>query len=305
MEKIDIYRLDGHALRIFLKVFETKSVTQTAAHFSLNQSTISHTLEKIRLSVGQNLFEKAGRGIIPTQAAHDLVPTAKEVLMRLESMRLFNAFDPQTDTRGISIAANVTELLHRIRPIQTRLQSELPDRYIRFLELGSRDNIEPLLDGGQADVALSIRVETLSPMLESKSVTFDDVRVFYDPTMRGPITSLDEYFDADHAVLDFGGTRKSIVAKNLEEIGRTRKITLGAPNVYALASMLKGTKMVATLQSSLSAASFKGLSSSPAPFDAKQVVFDLIWHRRHAHAPRNVWLRNLIMEELEKVQLPR
>ncbi len=300
MEKFDIYRLDGHALRVFLKVLETKSVTKTAAYFSLNQSTISHTLEKIRLSVGQNLFEKVGRGIVPTQAAHELAPIAKQVLMHLESMPLFNAFDPKTDTRDISIAANVTELLPKIKAIQTRLQAELPDRYIRFLELGSRDNLEPMLDSGQADVALSIRFDGISSMLDSKSVIFDDVRVFYDPKQRGPVETLDDYFNAEHAVLDFGGTRKSIVAKKLEETGRTRKIALGAPNVYALASLLRGTKMVATLQHSLSAASFKGLASTPAPFPAKQVVFDLIWHRRHAHAPRNIWLRDLIIEELGK-----
>lgn len=304
MEKFDVYRLDGHALRIFLKVFETNSVTKTAAYFSLNQSTISHTLEKIRLSVGQNLFEKAGRGIIPTQAAHELAPVAKQVLAHLESMPLLNAFNPKTDARDISIAANVTELLPKIKAIQTRLKSELPDRYIRFLELGSRDNLEPLLDSGQADVALSISVLPLSPLLESKSVIFDDVRVFYDPGQRGPVHSIDDYFNAEHAVLDFGGTSKSIVAKKLEDTGRTRKVVLGAPNVYALATLLRGTKLVATLQHSLSAASFKGLASTPAPFPANQVVFDLIWHRRHANAPRNIWLRDLIISELERTQLP-
>ena len=48
---------------------------------------------------GQNLFEKAGRGIIPTYAALDLVPLAKDILMNLEAMTLQSAFDPLTDKR--------------------------------------------------------------------------------------------------------------------------------------------------------------------------------------------------------------
>ena len=63
MKNFDTLRLDGHALRVFVAVCETGSVSKTADLFNLNQSTISHTLEKLRSAIGDPLFVKAGRGI--------------------------------------------------------------------------------------------------------------------------------------------------------------------------------------------------------------------------------------------------
>lgn len=301
MEKFDVYRLDGHALRIFLKVLETNSLTRTAEHFDLNQSTISHTLEKVRFSVGQNLFEKAGRGITPTQTAKDLAPIAKEILTHLESMPLFNAFDPATDNRDITIATNVSELIPEMKATFNRIREDLPNRHIRLLELGSRDNLEPMLDDGLADLAISVRVEKRSPLLVSETVIDDETLIFYDPEQRGPVTTVDEYFDAEHGVLDFGGTKKSSVATKLEKFNRTRKIAVGVPNVYALAQLIKGTKIITTMQRRLAGAVFKDLASAPPPFPPNRVKFDLIWHRRHQNAPRNIWLRQIVTEEFAKI----
>ena len=45
MQNFDLFRLDGHTLRVFVSVCETGSVSRTAELFELNQSTISHTLD--------------------------------------------------------------------------------------------------------------------------------------------------------------------------------------------------------------------------------------------------------------------
>ena len=298
MDKFDIYRIDGHALKIFLKVLESQSVTEAAYHFGLNQSTVSHTLDKLRNSVGQNLFERAGRGITPTLTAQELAPLAKEILTQLESMTLFGHFDPSTDQQDITIAANVTELLPELKRVHTRLRRTLPNRHIRFLELGARENLEPMLDSGSADVAVSIRSENLSPLLDYQNLTQDTLRIFYDPSMRGPVLTLDDYFAAEHALLDFGGARKTTVSQSIKSYDRTRNIVLGASDVYALANLIAGTQLITSLQSHLAAGAFTNLAHRPAPFPSSEIHFDLIWHRRHANAPRNLWLRNIIVEEL-------
>ncbi|NRB04560.1 MAG: LysR family transcriptional regulator [Rhodobacteraceae bacterium] len=53
-------RVDRHILRVFLAVFEKGSVTRTAELFGVKQSTISHSLEKMRAAVADLLFVKVG-----------------------------------------------------------------------------------------------------------------------------------------------------------------------------------------------------------------------------------------------------
>jgi hypothetical protein len=55
--------------------------------------------------------------------------------------------------------------------------------------------------------------------------------------------------------------------------------------------------MIASMQQRLANSTMSGLAHCDPPFETPSVHFDLIWHRRHAHAPRNMWLRNLILAE--------
>ena len=78
MQNIDLFRLDGHSLRVFASVCETGSVSRTAELFSLNQSTISHTIDKMRAALGDPLFVKSGRGITPTEKALAVLPRVQK-----------------------------------------------------------------------------------------------------------------------------------------------------------------------------------------------------------------------------------
>jgi len=84
MEKFDIFSVDGHKLRVLAKIFETKSISRTAEAFDLNQSTISHTLDRLRAAIGDPLFVKAGRGIEPTEKAIAMMPRVLEIVGALE-----------------------------------------------------------------------------------------------------------------------------------------------------------------------------------------------------------------------------
>lgn len=46
--KADYIDIDGNALRTFLTVLETESVTKTANMQGVSQSAVSHTLDKLR-----------------------------------------------------------------------------------------------------------------------------------------------------------------------------------------------------------------------------------------------------------------
>lgn len=71
-----------HALRIFAKVAETKSVTQTADVLSLTQPAVTAQLRSIEREIGFRLFKRNGRGITLTEMGKILYPYARQVFGR-------------------------------------------------------------------------------------------------------------------------------------------------------------------------------------------------------------------------------
>ena len=119
--------------------------------------------------------------------------------------------------------------------------------------------------------------------------------VFYDPNRRPPPRTVEEYSAAHHAVLDFGGQGLSTVDVALKELGLTRRVVIGVPNASALGAVVRGTDMICTMQKSLGAFAFEGLSYCKPPISFGPVQFDLVWHRRQAGDPMSHWMRELAL----------
>ncbi|WP_455384335.1 helix-turn-helix domain-containing protein, partial [Acidihalobacter prosperus] len=64
--------LDGRQLRVFPVVLEAGSVTAAAERLGLKQSSVSHALDRLGNALGDQLFVKAGRGIVPIGRAQAL-----------------------------------------------------------------------------------------------------------------------------------------------------------------------------------------------------------------------------------------
>jgi len=94
-----VLRLDGHTLSVFLSFCETGSISKTAVAHNLNQSTISHTIDKMRAAVGDPLFVKAGRGIVPSEAALSLVPRVERQVAELQGLAIPERYDPKKDNQ--------------------------------------------------------------------------------------------------------------------------------------------------------------------------------------------------------------
>ena len=86
MRNQNIYKLDANTLKLFLKVCELQSISRAAEHFDLNQSTVSNTMERLKLTLGYKLFEKAGRNIVLTENALALVPRATRIISAIEGL---------------------------------------------------------------------------------------------------------------------------------------------------------------------------------------------------------------------------
>ncbi|XID74703.1 LysR family transcriptional regulator [Alkanindiges sp. WGS2144] len=71
----------------FIAVMETGSVSQAAEKLFLTQPAITKRLKNLEEELGVHLFEPAGRGILPTQAARELLPRVKHWLLEYEDIK--------------------------------------------------------------------------------------------------------------------------------------------------------------------------------------------------------------------------
>jgi DNA-binding transcriptional LysR family regulator len=72
--------LSLHQLRCFTAAYEHRSFTAAAAELGYAQPSLSEQIRLLERSVGADLFVRAGRGVVPTEAAHALRPHAERTL---------------------------------------------------------------------------------------------------------------------------------------------------------------------------------------------------------------------------------
>ena len=72
--------LSLHQLRCFAAAYEHRSFTAAATELGYAQPSLSEQIKLLERSVGAQLFSRAGRGVVPTEAAHVLRPHAERTL---------------------------------------------------------------------------------------------------------------------------------------------------------------------------------------------------------------------------------
>lgn len=296
MEKFDIFRLDGYALRIFLTVCETGSVSRAAHIHGLNQSTVSYTLDKLRSAIGDPLFVKSGRGIVPTEKSLSIKIRVQEILANIEGMLSSADYDPSMDSNPVRIGIATPSLLGPIRNLYLTLRDALPKLELVIRNIAPRESLITMLDSGEIDIGIAISGLNYPVTLNHQSFGEDPLVVFYDPTRRGPVHSIDEYVAARHAVVGFGGTTPSVVETELAKVGVARTIEFRAPNTTLLGEFIRGTDLIATMPRTLADEVWSDFEWCVPPMEMPTVKQELVWHRRYDHSGRNIWIREKILE---------
>ena len=295
MQNFDLFRLDGNTLRVFVSVCETGSVSRTADLFDLNQSTISHTLDKMRAAVGDPLFLKSGRGITPSEKALALLPRVQKILADIEGLVTPEHYDVSRDSKPVVLAIPTPALLHEMKILHANLLKAEPRIELEIRRLAPREQVIEMLTQDEADLAITVAGVRYPAVLNHCHYGEDNLVVFYDPECRGPILSAQDYADARHGTVNFGGATKSVVSRALTELGLKRRVSLVAPTASMLGDLIRGTDIVATMPSRLAPSAYQGLASVKPPFVLPTIEYHLVWHRRYEQSGRNSWLRKQVL----------
>jgi DNA-binding transcriptional LysR family regulator len=143
-------------LTAFLAVVRGGSVTAAADELVVTQPSVSAAVSALGKELRCELFERAGRGIRPTEAGAAFAPYAADVIGLLEQGRQAALEAAAGASRKLRIAAVTTAAESFVPPLMRAFSDEHPDVELT-LEVGNRqDVLEWVLDHA-VDVAVSGR----------------------------------------------------------------------------------------------------------------------------------------------------
>ena len=298
MSQIDHLDIDGRLLRLLVAVRDAGSVTGAAERLGLSQSAVSHQLERLRLIVGDPLFVKAGRGIVPTARAETLALQAEVLLDELRRFATAPAFDASTLRRGFTIAANDLQRDLLLPRLFERLRAQAPGVTLRVI--ASAIPSPEMLRDPACDLVVSPRPPDAADVVQVR--LFDDAyRVFHDPAVRTAPRDLREYLDAEHVTVLYEPSRRLDIDEALAAAGVQRRFAVQVPGFAVVAGFLRGTARLATLPGLLQRGLLGGLASSAPPLACPSMPMYMLWHLRHRHEPVHRWLRETLCEVAAEV----
>ncbi len=288
MKKFNHLDLDGHLLHLLSTVIEQGSVTAAANVLGVTQSAVSHQLDRLRAIVGDALFVKSGRGIVPTARAEALALQAQGLLTQMHGFVHSGAFEPSRLSQCITIAANDLQRDLLLPRLLNRLQSQAPGVTLRVVP--SDVPSAEMLRAQDCQLVISPRPPDATD-IKHKRLFADSYRVFYDPTVRKPPRSRKAYEAAEHITVVHQPRRSLDIDDLLLKHGVQRRFAATLSSFAGVAAFVSGTARVATLPGLLRQSLLRGLADAPVPVDTPEMPMYAIWHMRHQQDPAHVWLR--------------
>lgn len=298
MNKIDRLDFDGNALRTFLMILEEGSITKAAGRLGVTQSAVSHTLDKLRRIFDDPLFVRDGRGIAPSARAKSLKEPVANILESFESLVHPEGFDPLRHPMGFTIATNDFPLGLIFPTLLRGFYAEGVDAKINFIPAGipssnlTRTSNCHMVITPAPPAKKGIRH---TPLIESNMVCF------YDPDVREPPETLQEYIDCRYVDVRFSATESSQQVLPSSLTAALNEPTVAVPNFNAVSAFIRGTDLITTQLSVMEHGSLKGLAWSPLPVETEALHLHLVWHERYDEDPAHQWFRERIVATAKSI----
>lgn len=301
---MDFHGIDLNLLVAFDALMKERNVTRAATQVGVSQPAMSAALSRLRILLGDPLFHRSSAGLTPTPRARDLASPIAAALRQIESAML-SLPDFQPDTASITFKLGLQDYptLVLLPALLAALEAAMPGIALNVLAYNDRNDAVDLLDAGAIDVAIGVspintdaRILT-RPLMRDEFVTI----VSSDSTAARQAMDLNTYLGLQHVLVSPEGKLHGLVDQALAQQGKSRKLALTLPQLFAVPAVVARTSMAATILKRIalhSQASHRLVLFAP-PLALPDIVFHLIWHRRSDHHPAQLWFRNFIAQQSE------
>jgi DNA-binding transcriptional LysR family regulator len=277
------------------------SVVRAARRMGLSPSAMSRTLDRLRVTTGDPLLVRAGRGLVLTARAEALRDRVRQATR--EALSVLgpdaDAFDPGALDRTFTIRANdgfvetvgarlVTSARAVAPGVRLRFAPK-PDKDVRALREGEAD----LEIGVLGDSGPEIRIQTLF------RDSFVGVARAGHPLFDALITPR-RYAACEHVAASRRGATTGPVDRALAEQGLSRAVIAVVPSFAAALALAAASDLVALLPRSFADARVQHPGGAVEVFDlplaVEGITVSQMWHPRLDADVGHRWLRGLVLE---------
>ena len=258
MNQIDLSRTDLNLLVLFEILMEERHAGRSAERLNLSPSAVSHGLGRLRKLLGDPLFLRTPKGVVPTARATELAAPVAEILARIRGVVSNGApFEPARSTRRFVIGAPDGTSAVFLPPLLDALRKTAPG-----IDIGIRQ-ILPMQGQPTPDLAWKEALADLEARkMDIAVIPFDDVPVrFHKRTLYEEdfviaaraghpfrkTAGLRNYCDMQHLVVSHTGDAYGFVDIELARQGLSRRVALTVPNFAFALGILAETDLVSAL----------------------------------------------------------
>lgn len=306
---MNIRAIDLNLFLVFQAVLEEGTTVRAAARLSITQSAVSNSLARLRRVVGDPLFVRNGRGLVPTPRAEEMRPAVAEAMQKLERA-LGDVFDPRTTTREFTIAGADHHQAADVPRVARAFARAMPRARLRVVSIDYLISSDGLASGA-VDVVLAPE-GTSGQGLFSTTLFREASGLFVRSTHRAlrKRASLERlaalgHIDV-HVTLGKPGDVNRMMSRKLLELGFDRRVAVIVPSFTTAALIAARTDYVAWLPEHAARVfgDAFGLARLRTALPRFDVGLSLVWHERTRADRAAAFFRELVVRELREGKKP-
>jgi len=271
------------------------SVAGAARRLRLSPSAMSRALSRLRLTTGDPLLVRAGRGLVPTPRAIELRDRVHQIVDEAGAvLRPDDHIDLRTLVRTYTLRTSDGFVENFGPRLLAMIAREAPGVRLYFLQKADKDST-PLRDG-RVDLETGVIEDSTGPEVRSQAVFRDRlVGVVREghPLSRSAVTAA-AYLGASHVVVSRSGLEQGAVDNPFLPAGTQRMVATIVSGFSAALSLVRASDLVATVPDRHTATLREGLFSFPLPLESGAFPVSMLWHPRMDSDPAHRWLRDCV-----------
>jgi DNA-binding transcriptional LysR family regulator len=289
----NLRQLNLNLLVVFDMLMREQQLSRAAEQLHMSQPAVSNALARLRAQLGQPLFTRTARGLVPTPQAvalHEPIRQAMHLLMlALGPQAAFEANRPHT----FRLAMNDYGQGYLLPPLMAHLSAIAPGVTLSVMDLPA-DRLPRALATGEVDLAIDY-------------LYFEDDDLRYEPWIEQSVSvigrvghpafesglTLARYEACRHVSVQPRAGRGSPLEILLGSARVRRQVGVWVPHYLGIPAIVAHTDLLGVVPTPLaaSAAVQHGLEVAPLPVPMPGVQVSLIWHEHQHRSPALRWLR--------------
>jgi DNA-binding transcriptional LysR family regulator len=297
---MELQDIDLNLLVVFNELLRERRVSAVASNLGISQPAISNALSRLRKALGDELFLRTSKGMVPTPFAETLAePIGYALGTILNTLNLTSNFDPLSSGRAFKIAMTDIGEIYFLPDLMKRLAEKAPGITLSTVRNQS-DTLRDEMERGEVDLAVGFLPDLKTSFFQRRLFRQRYVCLFRKghPLANAGMT-MQTFLASEHVSIVAEGTGHGMVDTAIQRAGVQRNVRLRVPHFVAVGHILQTTDLIAVVPEAYAAKTLApfDLIRAPCPVKIPDITINILWHERNHREASNQWLRQLVFDE--------